>query len=754
MIIREASHLKLALEMLETSDTWSTDVETTGLSPRKDKLIGFGCATPDTLTGFYIIMREWRDGTLVDVLTEEQVKPVLEMLATKKLLGWNFAFDAAFILRQTGINLMPAIHCEVMLVVHCVDENRFQYGLKQISAEIFGEKVVGEQSDLKESIKANGGSVKEFYKGSGDIVAAYGLQDNILTCRNYLYWLPKLEAEGLTKFYFEDEVLPLYKEVTFYLQYHGVPVDMPLLLKTREEIALKISEYEDRIQAAIKPLLGPFHKWYIEKKYPFKMSGPFLQALAVKLAPEGWPRTDKGAYSFNKVDLARAQKKGLLALDTQLERYVVTKLDRIPEALIHEVQLELLAAEGTKYPFNLNSKDFLKRLFFGTSTTPSLLNEEPISKTDLGSPQVDSEFLDVMAKKYEWAEWLRIYNKLQKISGSYVERFIEESEDGIFYPAYYQHRTVSGRYGSDFQQLSRPMEPGEDHDDVIEFNNRIRRFFIAPPEHVIVDDDFESLEPHIFAHVANDPALLEIFNNGHDFYSTVAIRTERLHQYSADKSAENYLGKLNKLKRQQAKAYALGTAYGMTGFKLKFELDISQSEAEQLIKDYLRAFPELDKMMKESRAFALLNGYVRVESGRKRRFPRLRALYAKYGNVLFDSLELWKQYNDMPALYKQAKEDAAYVKNAVNNSINVKIQGLASSIVNRACIAIAREFATRGINARICAQIHDQITCFAHTTCVEEVKEIMQRNMENIYPLRLKLKAVPSVGMNMAESKG
>ncbi len=754
MIIRDVASLQLALDWLAKHDTWSTDVETTGLSPRQDKLIGFGCANPYDYTGFYIVMREWIEGQLVDVLTEEDVKPILQALTKKKILGWNFAFDAAFILFHTGINLMEALHCEVMLVVHTCDENRFQYGLKQISAEIFGATAVSEQTDLKESIKANGGSAKEFYKGSGDIVANYGLKDNILTCRNYNHWLPILEREGLTKFYFEDEVLPLYKEVTFGMQYYGIPVDVPLLLNTQTEISAKISEYENRIQAALKPYLANFEQWYTDKEYPFKLTGTSRQKLAEKFAVEGWPRTDKGAYSFSKVDVNKAIKKGLLAPDTQLERYTVSMLDRVPETLQREVQLALLADEGTIYVFNLQSKDHLKRLFFGYGITKSVLNEKALSFTDKGSPQVDDEFLELMAKKYAWASDLRIYNKLNKIKSTYVDRFVEEQENGIFYPSFYQHRTVSGRYGSDFQQLSRPLEPGQEHDDVVKFNNLIRTFFTAPAGYNIIDDDYESLEPHIFAHTAGDEGLKDIFRQGHDFYSTIAIRTERLNQFSPDKAAPNYLGKLDKAKRQKAKSYCLGVPYGMTGYKLQFEIGVSQSEADALVSSYLNAFPELKSWMQRSRDFALKHGYIKTQAGRIRRFPRLKALYAKYGNCVFDSLDLWREYNEMPALYKQAKEDASYIKNAVNNSINVQVQGLASSVVNRACIAIARELKLKNIDARICAQIHDEVVAFARFADTELVCEIVQRNMENAFPLSVALKAKPSVGANLLEAKG
>ena len=752
MIIRTKDELKLALDFINSNELLSYDIETTSLNPRTGSIIGFGCASQN-LESFYIIMKAWENGQLVERLSYEDVRPIVELLKTKKLIMQNASFDIRFTICQLGIDLRDALYADTILMAHSCDENLPTYSLKPLAAMIFGADSTKQQEEMLESIKRNGGGPKEYYKADSELLAKYGLQDNILTMRLFKYWAPKLKEQGLERFFYSEEVMPLYREVTIDMELRGIPVDLPLIQKTHEEITAKIAEYETKIQEAIKPLLTYFHDWYINKNYPFRLSGPFKQKLAQKFAHPVWPRTDTGAYSFNKVDLARAKKKLGLPDDTLLERYTVTLTERVPDTLIREVQLELLADEGTKYPFNLSSKDHLKRLFFGYGATKSVLNETALSFTDKGNPQVDEEFLELMAKKYEWAKWLRIYNKLNKIKSTYVERFLEEHEDGIFYPSFYQSNTVSGRYGSDFQQLPRPLEEGQDHVDVIEFNNRIRRFFVPPAGYTIVDDDYESLEPHIFAHVAGDEGLKDIFRNGHDFYSTIAIKTEKLRDVSADKKASNYLGKVDKPRRQKAKAYCLGVPYGMSAYKLQYEIGVSQSEAEKLIADYLNAFPALKAWMEASKQFAIKHGYIKTETGRVRRFPRLKELYTKYGEMTWDSLALWQQYHEVPEVYALAKYETGILKNYINNARNIQIQGLAASIVNRACIAIARELRAKNLDARICAQVHDEIVLFAHENCAAEVCEIVQRCMETTYPISITLKAKPSTGANLAEAK-
>lgn len=749
MTINTKEKIPEALALLAKHDLWSFDIETSGLSRHKDQVIGFGCANTTNLTGFYIITKEWKNGQLVDVLSKEDVLPILKTLETKKLIGWNFLFDATFILHHFGINLIPALHCEVMLMVHTCDENKFSYGLKQISADLFGTEVGQEQLDMKESIKENGGSSKQYFMANSALVAKYGLQDNILTCKNYNYWSPILKSEGLEKFFYNDEVMPLLKEVTFPMQYSGIPVNVKALQEAKDDIELTLEQLEDSIQAEIAPLLPAFENWYLDKEFPVKLSGEFVQQYA-KLELIDLPLTKTGSLSLTA--------KNIESLPECEFKAVMQGRQRISSDKVRYIQRTLLDDSGTKYAFNLLSKDHLKRLFFGTSTTESPLRETPLSKTDKGNPQVDDEFLDVMAKKYSWAQKLRTFNRLTKIKGTYIDRFLDGQENGIFYANFNQHRTVSGRYSGDLQQLPRPIEDsqvqsGEIEASVQRFTNQIRSFFIAAPNHSFADFDYDSQEVKVFAHVSGDQRIKDIFARGDDFYSAVCIEAEGLKDYSANKKAPNYLGKVAKHLRQKAKAYALGLAFNMSPYKLKFELNCSESEAKEIYDNYFKAFPKLKEWLESSKQYALLNGEMTTEAGRKRRYPELRRYYAQYGPKLFDGLELWKAYNDNPVVYAKAKQAAGICKNLLNNSVNHQVQGLAASITNRAAIKCAKALRAKGLKAAICNVIHDQITVHCPDNELEQVCSILQHSMETAYSISVPLTAPPSWGKNFAESK-
>jgi len=744
MIVRSAKDLPKVLEILKKSLTWTYDIETDGLDTRNGRIIGFGCTNPETYESFYIVMKAFEDSELKTIITKEELLPVFKALKSKRLLTFNGSFDTRFTLNYTGINLIESIYADVMLLKHTCDEEQ-PFRLKDIAAMLFGDEAKAAQQDMLESIKANGGSEKEFYKADSGLMAKYGIQDGILTARVYNHYLPKLKADGLFQFFFDDEVMPLYRLVTIPMELKGIPVDVPLMQKAQAEITIDLDTLENSIQAQIAPLLTEFNEWFINKSYPVALSGQFLNTLATLIAPPEWPKTKAGTYSFSTA--AFKKKRELLNHDLMLYK---TGAKRLPKDLVSKVQAEMHADSGIKYAFNISSKDNLKRLFF------TKLNEIPTSKTDKGNPQVESDFIEAMAEKYPWASEILTYNKLTKIKGTYIDRYLEKQEGGVYYPSFFQHRTLSGRYGSDIQQLPRPLEG-----DTLEskYTNLIRQFFTAGTGNKLVDADYESLEPHIFAHVSGDEKLKNIFRQGHDFYSTIAVDTEGLTEYSPDKSAPNYLGKLNKQARQTAKAYALGIPYGMGAYALSMNLrdtgmNISDTGAQALINKYLRAYPELSEWMERSNNFAKQHGQIRTEAGRIRRFPRLVELIRKYSHMDYmNNLEVWKNYNDYDN-YDKIKEDIKYIKNCLNNAKNVQIQSLGASIVNRSSIKLAKELKAIDSRAYICAQIHDQVIVICPDESVEKAKVAVKDCLENTYKISLNLKAEPNIGDNFAESKG
>lgn len=690
LIVDTPEKLSLVLEFINGTEILAFDIETTGLDVFKDKVIGFGVS--NGLASLYVPILEWNGKSVVQASGTHLYSPILAALSSRKLLMHNGSFDTRFVKNDLGVDLLPSLYCDTMLLKHTCDEE-FPFGLKEIAAALWGQDVKEEKLAMQSSIKANGGKPTEYYKADLSLIATYCMQDCQLTYRIYNHYNPILKREGLTKFFYEDEVMPLYKEVTIPMEEVGIRLDTPRMESALHAINKDLFTLEQCIQAAIAPSLNIFTTWFLNKDYPLQ-------------TPKG-----KAPMWMRK----------------------------------HDRQIDAWKADNPEgYMFNLLSKHHLKKVFFDT------LHEQPLNTTPTGLPQVDEEFLDSVASKYEWVPQLIQFNKLTKIKSTYIERFLNEQTDGRFYASFYQHRTVSGRYGSDLQQLPRPVEG---NDIVANHTSSIRQFFLADAGCKLVAADYNSLEPRIFSHVSEDPALIAIFNEGKDFYSEIAIRTERLAGVSSIKTADNYLGKVNKAARQKAKAYSLGIPYGLTGYKLQFEIGVTNEQADQLVKDYLAAFPKLATWMDTSVDEARTNGYIKSQAGRVRHLRRIPELFGKYGAVIGNSLELWKHYHNDTSLYAVARACHKEYKNLCNNARNFQIQSLAASVVNQSMISIARQIKAAGLEAKIVNSVHDEIVMNVPISELAQVKQIMQQTMENIVKLALPLPAEPVVGDNYAECK-
>jgi DNA polymerase I-like protein with 3'-5' exonuclease and polymerase domains len=731
-----------ALSKFLPYDELAYDTETSGLNTRRDKVIGFGAS--DGTNSAYFCHLAWDGQQLVEVLTHAECIQILNFIRNLKprLVLWNTSFDIRFTRNYFGVDLLPYVYSDGMLSLHTIQEEGIPFshrpfGLKSVGAHFLGAEVTAEQDDLKASVKAAGGSGGgEIYRADPAIIARYCIQDCNLTLQLDRMFRARIEAEGLSDFYHTAEVMPMVRDVLVNMESCGLPVDVPALEAAHAAAGADLIALEQEIQSEIKPLLIEFEEWFLNKDYPPKRTGPFAQAFIELFTPGALPRTDGGSYSLSAKAI-----EGLTAMEHEgLYRWLKGEIT-LPPQTITQVQRQM---HGSSSMFNLLSKHHLKKLFF------EKLGETALSTTDLGAPQVDEAFLDSMVPKYPWVAKLIDYNKLTKIRSAYIGRLLEEHEDGVWYPSFSLHRTISGRLGSDAQQFPRPLEEGQASPVVLKYNNMIRHFFKARSGEQFTGADYESLEPKVFSHVSTDSRLQDIFRKGHDFYSTIAIMTEGLTQYSADKKAPNYLGKVNKAKRQAAKPYSLGIPYGMSGYKLQFELNIPQKEADQLVRNYLQAFPDLANWMSQTQSEVLTKGRIKVETGRVRRFPRAVSIFKQYGDPILHDLELWKKYHEEPGIYMQAKKSRRELKNYINNGNNIQIQGLAASIVNRACINIARQFKAAGLSTKICLQVHDEVVAYGPIAETRQVHVIMQECMEQVYKLSVPLVAEP----NSAETYG
>jgi len=752
--------LKELIQHIQDNELIAFDTETDSLNPRTGRIIGFSISG-EVGKGFYMPTMVWKEDHLEELTIGKNgahalATRTIEQLLSKKLIMHNASFDIRFTKNFYGVDLMPVLYADTGLLVHTVkEEGAFGYGnpfgLKSIAKMIqehiglnVEEEANEEQLELKASIKMNGGSTSkdnyEIFKADMEVLARYAAADTDLTLRIYHHFLAILKVEGLEKFFFEEEVMPVYREVTVPMEEHGIRLDIKLLQETRERITKDLAEQAEMV---VEELLKvpEVRGWIIERAvevYPPKNKGTFTQRLLEQAGIELPKSPTTGKFTINKAAVSALP-------ESAIKDYLMTGDETyLTKDQIVRVGLSLWKEDNDGKFFNIQSKDQLGKIAFG------VLGVTPLSTTPSGKPQFDEDLIQSISDQFTWAKYLRIYNKLTKIKTSYVDRFLDAAEDDIFYPYFKQNGTVSGRYGSDMQQLPKSLEPGQDEEIIMDYTNTVRAFFICRDGCKLLDTDYASLEPRIFAAVAGDQGLKDIFNNDWDFYSTIAIKAEKLEGVSPDTKAPNYLKKVDPAKRQTAKSYSLGIAYGMSGYALAMTLGISAKEADKLVEGYLEGFPQLRQWREDSRALVKVDGFIKNQLGRIRHLPQAKRIHDQYGDGLLD----WKTKRDLESrkgkevIEKEYKE----YKNALNNCLNFQIQSYAASVVNRAAVQINRKFKQENIEGQVICQIHDQLICEVKEEYTKRACAIVQDCMENTTPLDgLKLVAEPEIAKNFRD---
>ena len=225
--------VNLLIEHINQSEVIAYDTETNSLNPRKGQIVGWSISGEEGI-GFYLPTQKWNAQT--EQLEECTIggkgahaitKKILPMLKGKKLVMHNASFDTRFTKNYYKVDLLEDLWVDTALLVHTVQEEGAGmgvFGLKPLAISIqeeigldVQEAANKEQVELKESIKANGGSTTkdnyEIYKADMAILSKYAAADTDLTLRLCNHFLKVLKEENLEKFFFEDEVMPLYKEL-------------------------------------------------------------------------------------------------------------------------------------------------------------------------------------------------------------------------------------------------------------------------------------------------------------------------------------------------------------------------------------------------------------------------------------------------------------------------------------------------------------------------------------------------------------
>ncbi|MFQ9872578.1 MAG: DNA polymerase [Oscillospiraceae bacterium] len=349
--------------------------------------------------------------------------------------------------------------------------------------------------------------------------------------------------------------------------------------------------------------------------------------------------------------------------------------------------------------FNINSPKQLGEILFVRLGLPAR------KKTKTGY-STNADVLDSLKDKHPIIPMILEYRKLTKLKSTYVEGLLKVvGPDGRIHTRFNQIETRTGRISS--------LEPNLQNIPIrTELGSRLRAFFLARENWVLVDADYSQIELRVLAHIAQDKNMIDAFQNGEDIHTNTAAQVFGLPPLY-----------VTPLMRSRAKAVNFGIVYGIGAYSLSQDIGVSVAEADEYIRNYLRTFSGVKRYMDDTVAFAQEHGYVQTLMGRRRYIPEVTA---------------------------SNKVTQAFGKRV---AMNTPIQGTAADIIKIAMIRVYERLAAEGLQAKLILQVHDELIVEAPPQEVEKVKTLLIQEMENAAQLSVSLDADVSVGENWLAAK-
>ena len=354
--------------------------------------------------------------------------------------------------------------------------------------------------------------------------------------------------------------------------------------------------------------------------------------------------------------------------------------------------LELQIYDLAATQFNINSPVQLGEILFEKLKLPSG------KKTKRGY-STSADILEKIKDKHPIVPAVLEYRNLTKLNSTYVEGLKPLiAADGRIHAHFQQTVTATGRISCTEPNLQNiPIRQ--------ELGRKLRSAFEAEKGCTLVGADYSQIELRVLAHLSKDENLIDAFNNGEDIHRMTASRVLGI-------PAEQ----ITVADRSRAKAVNFGVIYGMSGFGLSEELNITRKEAEAYIEEYFKKHEKVKAYMDEQIAKAKKTGYSETILGRKRPIHEITA-----------SAYMVRQLGERLAM-------------------NSPIQGSAADIIKLAMLKVYRELKEKHPDAKLILQVHDELIIEAPDGELDEVKELLVKNMESAMSLSVKLAAEVNTG--------
>ena len=375
----------------------------------------------------------------------------------------------------------------------------------------------------------------------------------------------------------------------------------------------------------------------------------------------------------------------------ETSRYFTERLQQIEE--------EIYGLAG--FSFNIASPKQVGEVLF-----ERIKIVEKAKKTKSGQYSTSEEVLEGLRSKHPIVEKILDHRGLKKLLSTYVDALpaLINPATGKIHTSFNQTVTATGRLSSSNPNLQNIPIRNED-------GKEIRRAFIPEPGCEFFSADYSQIELRIMAHLSGDENLIEAFRSGEDIHAATAAKIYHVP-----------LAEVTREQRSRAKTANFGIIYGISVFGLAERMNVSRSEAKELIENYFATYSGVKRYMDESIEVAREKGFIETILHRKRYLPDINS------------------HNSVVRGY------------AERNAINAPIQGSAADIIKVAMIEIYRRFRAENLRSTMILQVHDELNFSVFPEEKERVQQIVIEAMESAYQMQVPLRADFGWGSNWLEA--
>lgn len=328
-------------------------------------------------------------------------------------------------------------------------------------------------------------------------------------------------------------------------------------------------------------------------------------------------------------------------------------------------------------------------------------------KTKTKQYSTGEDVLHRLTDKHPIVEKVLEFRTLKKLLSTYVESLpkLINSRTGLIHTSYNQAVAATGRLSSNnpnMQNIPIREEKGRE----------IRKAFVPRGvEYILMSADYSQIELRLMAHMSGDKLLREAFQKGEDIHTATASKIFNISP-----------GEITREQRGKAKTANFGIIYGISAFGLAQRMNIPRKEAKELIDSYFNTYTRVREYMDECISEARENGYVETMLGRRR---YLRDILSR---------------------------NAVVRGFAERNAINAPIQGSAADIIKIAMIRIQNILESSGKRSKMILQVHDELVFDVYRPELEELQQMVIREMENACDLSVPLVVDYGTGKNWLEA--